>query len=108
MPYIGTWPLSGILTVYLQAVSPNTASATDADILPVYRVYNNLVSTPLTTGTFSLIDSLLVDGFYAAQFTLSTTHGFSASGTYCIRKQATISAVLGAQLDVFRIFLSGS
>lgn len=106
MPYIGTWPLCGTITLYLQTESPNTASAVDADSLPGYRVYANLVSSPLTTGTFSLIDAAGVDGFYAAQFLLSTTHGFSASGTYCIRKQATISTIVGAQLDIFRIFLS--
>ncbi len=106
MPYIGTWPLSGTITFYLQAESPNTASATTADSLPGYRVYNNLVSTPLTSGVFSLLDGATVLGLYGAQFILSTTHGFSASGTYCIRKQATVSAVVGAQLDVFRIFVS--
>lgn len=106
MPYIGTWPLCGTVTLYMQTESPNTASAVDADSLPGYRVYANLTSSPLTTGTFSLIDATVVDGFYAAQFILSTTHGFSASGTYCIRKQATVSTIVGAQLDTLRIFLS--
>ena len=106
MPYIGTWPLCGTVTLYLQTESPNTASAVDADSLPGFRVYANLTSSPLTSGTFSLLDTGNVNGFYAAQFVLSTTHGFSASGTYCIRKQATVSTVVGAQLDTLRIFLS--
>jgi hypothetical protein len=106
MPYIGTYALSSPLTVFLQTTSPNTASAVDADALPSYKVYINLVSAPLTSGTFSLIDGVNVDGFYAAQFVLSTTHGFSASGTYCIRKAASVSLVSAAQIDVFRIFLS--
>ncbi len=106
MPYIGLWPLSSTLTVYLQTIAPDTASALDADTLPTYRVYNNLVSSPLTSGTFSLIDATNTDGFYAAQFVLSFTHGFSASGTYCIRKQATVSLVTAATLDIFRIYVS--
>lgn len=106
MPFIGRWVLSSTLTAYMQTIAPNTASAVDADSLPTYRVYHNLVSTPLTSGTFSLMDSTTTDGFYAAQFVLSTTHGFSASGTYCIRKQATVSGVIAADLDVFRIYTS--
>src|SRR5262245_58288382 len=106
MPYIGTYALSSTLTIFLQTTSPNTASSTDADALPSYKVYINLVSSPLTSGTFSLIDSTNTEGFYAAQFVLSTTHGFSASGTYCVRKAAVVSTISAAQLDVFRIFLS--
>ena len=106
MPYIGTWPLCGTVTLYLQTESPNPASAVDADSLPGFRVYANLGTTPLTTGSFVLLDTGNVTGLYAAQFVLSTTHGFSASGTYCIRKHATVSTIVGAQLDTLRIFLS--
>jgi len=94
------------MTIYLQTIAPDTASTIDADSLPLYRVYGNLTSAPLTSGVFSLIDSANTEGFYAAQFVLSTTHGFSASGTYCVRKQATISSIVGAVIDVFRIYLS--
>ena len=106
MPYLGTWALSSTMTIYVQTISPDTGSATNADSLPSYRVYANLTSTPLTSGVFSLIDGANINGFYAAQFVLSTTHGFSASGTYCVRKAAAISTILGATLDVFRIYLS--
>ena len=106
MPYIGTWALSSTLTMYLQLTSPNTASAVNADTVPSYRVYASTGNTPLTSGSLILLDSTNTLGFYTAQFVLSTTHGFSASGTYCIRKIALVCAVNAAQLDVFRIFLS--
>lgn len=106
MPYIGTWALSSTMTLYLQTISPDTGDTVDADAAPTYRVYGNMTTAPLTDGTFALLDAVNTNGFYAAQFVLSTTHGFSASGTYCVRKQATISTVIGATLDVFRIYLS--
>lgn len=106
MPYIGAYVVSAPLTVYVQTLSIETGNALAADSLPLYRVYHDLLSTPLTTGTFSLIDSSNVSGFYAATFTVSTTHGFSASGGYCIRKQVTMSGITGAQLDTFRVVLS--
>jgi hypothetical protein len=106
MPFIGTWALSSTLTAYLQVTSPNTASAIDADTLPSYRVYCSTGNTPLTSGAFAQLDATNTDGFYAAQFVLSTTHGFSASGTYCIRKIELVCGVSTATLDIFRIFLS--
>lgn len=106
MPYVGTWALSSVMTVYLQTQSPNTASAVDADVLPSYRVYGNVNATPLTSGVFAALDSANTDGYYAVQVALSVTDGFSASGTYCVRKVALVCAVLAAQLDIFRIYLS--
>lgn len=106
MPYIGTWPLSSTLTLYLQTLGPTTMTATDADALPSYRVYHDTISAVLTSGAFALLDTANTDGFYAAQFVLSTTHGFSASGTYCLRKIATVSTITAAELDTFRIYLS--
>ena len=106
MPFIGNYVISNPLTVYLQTLSIETGDALNADSLPIYRVYHDLISTPLTTGTFSNIDNANVCGFYAATFTVSTTHGFSASGSYCIRKQVTMSSIVAAQLDTFRVVLS--
>ena len=70
MPYLGRWQVSQTLTIFLQTISPNTADAVDADSLPTYRIYHDLTSSPLTTGTFSLIDSTNTNGFYAAAFVL--------------------------------------
>ena len=106
MPYLGTFVLSAPLTVYVQTLSIETGNALAADSLPLYRVYHDVISTPLTTGTFSLIDVANVSGFYAATFTVSGSHGFSASGSYCIRKEVVMSGVTGAQLDTFRVVLS--
>ena len=106
MPYLGTWAQSSVVTIYLQTASPNTASAVDADSLPIYRVYHDAGASAHASGTFALLDASNTDGFYAAQFTLSTTHGFSASGAWCVRKQATVCAVTAAQLDTFRIYIS--
>lgn len=106
MPYLGTWPLSSTLTVYLQTISPETACGLSADSLPIYRVYHDMVATPLTTGSFAILDGGNVSGFYGASFVLSGSHGFSASGNYCIWKHATVSGISAAQLDTFRIFVS--
>jgi hypothetical protein len=97
MAYLGRWNLGNTLTFYLQVKDPVTTEPVNADSAPTYRVYVNTTSTPLLTGTMSLVDSANATGFYGAQIVLATGSGFTNGQQFVVRKAYAVASI--AQAD---------
>ena len=103
MAYLGSWGINDALTFYANTTRFDTGSATDADAVPSYRVYEDETGTPLLTGTMALLDSANTAGFYSEQITLSAANGFELGKQYSIYITATVNSVAGAMHHTFQI-----
>lgn len=101
MSFLGSWDIDDVLRVHIQTSSVTTGAATDADAAPTWRVYEDDTATPVTTGSFSTLNSQT--GFYVAAITLAAAIGYEIGKQYAIRSQATVGGVIGAQVDTFQI-----
>lgn len=101
MSYLGSWAIDDVLTIPLQ--TQGATGPVDADSAPSYRIYEDATATPVATGSFSLLDASNTDGFYVAQVTLSAANGYEASKQYTVRKAATVSGIVGVEVDTFQI-----
>jgi hypothetical protein len=73
--------------------SPDTSGLVTPDADPSYRVYENLGSPAILTGTMSNQDSRT--GFYAALLACTAGNGFENGKTYTIEIEAVVGGVTG-------------
>jgi hypothetical protein len=99
--YCGSWKIDDILYHKVQTSSVTTGGATDADSVPTWAVYEDSTATPVTTGSYSTLNSQA--GFYTAAMTLAAAIGYEKGKTYSIRYQATVASIVGADVDMFQI-----
>jgi hypothetical protein len=99
--YLGSWKLDDIIRVHIQTSAVTTGAATDADAAPTWRIYEDDTATPVTTGSFSTLNSQV--GFYVAAVTLAASIGYEKGKTYAVRTQATVGGVIGADVHSFQI-----
>jgi hypothetical protein len=99
--YVGSWALENVLHHKIQTSSVTTGAATDADTAPTWAVYEDSTATPVTTGSYSTLNAQT--GFYTAALTLAALIGYEKGKTYSIRYQATVAAIIGADVDIFQI-----
>lgn len=99
--FLGSWDIDDVLRVHIQTSSVTTGAATDADAAPTWRVYEDDTATPVTTGSFSTLNSQT--GFYVANITLAASIGYEVGRQYAIRTQATVGGVIGADVHSFQI-----
>ena len=85
MAYYGSWKIDDVLTFVSDIHAPADGSEIDADSVPTYRVYENVTTAPIVTGSMALLDDGNTVGFYAAQITLSAASGFERGKSYHIR-----------------------
>src|SRR3990167_3814424 len=81
---------------------PDTGILTDADSLPVYRLYENEDATPILTGTMAKLDDTNTTGFYSELIECTTANGFENATTYTIFIQATVDGDTGGIAYAFR------
>lgn len=75
---------------------PDTGVLSDADSVPVYRVYEDETATPILTGSMSKLDDSNTTGFYTEQIACSVANGFENNKTYTIYIEATVDSDKGA------------
>lgn len=103
MAYIGQWQVDDVLYFPANTHSPSTGVATDADSSPAYRVYENDTTTPILTGTMSLLDSANTAGLYMASITLSAANGFEVGKCYTIYVSATVGGITSTMAHTFQV-----
>lgn len=99
--YCGSWKIDDIVYHKIQTSSVTTGAATNADAAPTWRVYEDATATPVTTGSYSTLNSMT--GFYTASITLAAAIGYEKGKTYSIRYEATVASIIGADVDMFQI-----
>lgn len=95
--------LSNNLTFSVSTHNPATAALTDADALPAYRVYEELVATPILTGTMPKLDDPGTTGFYAQTIACTSANGFEAGKNYNIYITAAVGGVTGGITYAFNV-----
>ena len=101
--YLGRWEIDDVLTFYANTTRSDTGTATDADAVPAYRVYEDETTTPILTGTMALLDSANTAGFYSEQITLSAANGFENGKQYSIYVSAAVNSITGAMHHTFNV-----
>lgn len=99
--YLGSWKLEDITYVTVQTSSVTTGAATDAETAPTWRMYEDNTTTPVTTGSFTTLNSLA--GFYVAPITLAAAIGYEKGKSYSLRVAATVGGVIGADVHSLQI-----
>src|SRR5262245_53884716 len=99
--YLGSWKLEDITYVSVQTSSVTTGAATDAETAPTWRMYEDNTSTPVTTGSFTTLNSQA--GFYIAAITLAAAIGYEKGRSYSLRVAATVGGVIGADVHSLQI-----
>jgi len=99
--YLGSWKLEDIIYVPAQTSAVTTGAAADADSVPTWRMYEDNTATPVTTGSFTTLNSQT--GFYIAAITLAAAIGYEKGKSYSLRVQATVNAVIGADVHNLQI-----
>ena len=74
---------------------PLKGPLTDADGLPLYRVYEEEMATPLLTGTMAKLDDPNTLGFYTELIACTITNGFETRKTYTVYIEATVGGFTG-------------
>ena len=103
MANYGSWNIDDFLTFAVNTHNPTTGVATDADVAPPYRVYEDETATPILTGTMALLDSANTAGFYSEQIQLTATDGFEKGKSYNIYVSATVGGTEGTISHDFQI-----
>ena len=83
------------LTFAITTHDPSTGALTDADSAPAYRVYEDVTTTAILTGTMSKLDDANTTGFYATSVACTTGNGFEDGKTYTVYIAATVTTVTG-------------
>lgn len=102
MGFLGNYNLNDTITFSVNTHSTGTGAAVDADFVPTYRVYETNISTPVLTGSMSLLDSSNTVGFYIASFVLSG-ETFSNNKHYTIYISSTVSGIVGTSSHQFQL-----
>ena len=85
--------------------NPETGGKSDADSVPVYRVYDNSdIDVVVHSGTMSKINSSTLTGFYIAELSCSSTNGFIDSAGYTICIEAAVDSIIGGITYGFAVY----
>lgn len=96
------------LTFSICTHDPDTGELTDADALPIWRLYEDETAVPILTGTMARLDALNTTGFYTERILCSAANGFEDARTYTIYIEATVDGDTGGICYAFRAVLPGS
>jgi hypothetical protein len=99
--YLGSWKLEDIIYPTVQTSSFTLGSAADAESVPTWRMYEDNTTTPVTTGSFTTLNSMA--GFYVAAITLAAAIGYEKGKNYSLRVAATVNGVIGADVHNLQI-----
>src|SRR5688572_26339439 len=99
--YLGSWKLEDVVYVHVQTSSVTTGAATDGASVPPWRMYENSTATPVTTGSFTTLNSQT--GFYSAAITLASAIGYEKGASYGLRVACTVGGVIGADVHSLQI-----
>ena len=80
---------------------PNLGVLTDADSMPLYRVYEDEAATPISGGKMAKLDDTNTVGFYSAKIACTGRNGFNVSKTYTIYIEATVDSDTGGMCYAF-------
>ena len=64
--------------------TPSTGGEVDADSAPTYRIYKEETTTPILTGTMSLLDDSNTVGFFSERLQLTAAIGFKYGITFTV------------------------
>jgi len=81
---------------------PQTGVLTDADVDPVYRLYEDETAVPILTGNLSKLDDVNTTGFYTEQVACTPVNGFEDGKTYTIYITATVGGDTGGICYAFK------
>ena len=84
--------LENNLTFSIRTHDPDTGALTDADSAPAWRLYEDVASTPILTGTMPKLDDANTLGAYAHQVACTAANGFEAGKSYTILIDATVDS----------------
>jgi hypothetical protein len=96
--YLGDYIAFGICTH-----DPTTGLLTNADSLPIYRIYEDEVAFPLLVGTMTQLDESNTTGFYSENVRCDRQNGFDVDKTYTIYIEATVDSDTGGMCYGFVI-----
>ena len=83
------------LTFSVCTHEPATGVLTDADAVPIYRIYEDETSTPILTGSMSKLDDSNTTGFYSEQIACTAANGFENGKSYTIYITAAVGGDTG-------------
>jgi len=86
---------------------PTTGLLTDADSLPIYRVYEDETVVPILTGTMAKLDDAGTIGYYSEEVFCLVASGFEHGKTYTIYIETVVSGVYGGISYAFRAITPG-
>jgi len=99
------------LTFSICTHDPDTGVLTDADVVPDYRVYEDINETAILTGDIDSgtggaadeFDTANTTGFYLKQLACTAANGFEENKTYTIYITATVDGDTGGIAYSFRV-----
>jgi hypothetical protein len=95
--------LGANLTFTITTHDPDTGELTDADALPIYRLYEDETAVPLLTGTMTILDNAGTTGFYSELVAVTAANGFETGRSYNIYIEATVDGDTGGISYGFRV-----
>lgn len=90
-----TVSLGDNLTFSITCHDPDTGVLTDASSDPIWRLYENEVTTPILTGTMAKLDDANTTGFYTELVACTAANGFETGKSYTIYIEATVDSDTG-------------
>ena len=95
--------LEDFLTFGICTHDPNSGVLTDADALPIFRLYEDEVAFPVLTGTLTKLDDDNTTGFYAESVECVRQNGFERGKTYTVYIEATVDGDKGGMCYGFNV-----
>jgi len=102
MAYIGSWKIDDALTFPAVTHRFDTGALTNADAVPLYRVFEDETPTPIVSGAMAAL-GYGGTGTYSEQITLSAANGFEKGKSYTVLITATVNAITGAAYHTFQM-----
>lgn len=85
---------------------PDTGVLTDADAVPIYRIYEDETGTAILTGSMAKLDDDNTTGFYTESIACTKANGFENRKTYTIYIEATVDVDTGGIRFSFTVLSS--
>lgn len=101
--YLGILAIDDYLTFYVNTHDPSDGSASDADSVPTYRIYEDETTPAIVTSSMALLDSANTTGLYSERVQLTAASGFEVGKCYAIYILATVGGVTGTISHTFQI-----
>ena len=95
--------LNDNLTFGICCHDPDTGVLTDADFVPIYRIYKEEGATPILGGSMAKLDDANTTGFYTARIACTQRNGFQVGKTITIYIEATVDGDTGGMCYAFNV-----